>query len=342
MERCPIDILSPKCPFCPVENHPFSPFGEKGCLPDRTERKCPISRPFDREVRWIRTYWAQEARASINIHCSDPSYVLRERSKPIGCQIKLILNSWRFSRYVLWAQPADVSPVWPQRNTCVLVGVCSWWYFDYSWWKLLSWLCVYFQLTDITLAILNSICKYSVKSMTMLDDFQFLPSTYNAQRLSTYVYNTANYIPPHWHDNSHDTQITCYQLPHSENVPGRWDATWELFVDNVRNDLLNRLPHLCSISSCVRSSEDCGPPMTASPLLSKGMWYHGHSKMYIQVKIMSCMYCVRLATWRSNGRDANKFSATAFYFICFIIYEILAKYFSCWLNRVLPIIEHRM
>jgi len=113
-----------------------------------------------------------------NIHCLDPLYVLGKRSKPIGCQINLILNSWRFPQYVLWAGLADISPMWPQRNTSVPIGVCSWWYFDYSWQKPLSWLSVYFWLADITLAILNSICK------TMLDDFQFLPSTYNPYRLS--------------------------------------------------------------------------------------------------------------------------------------------------------------
>jgi hypothetical protein len=166
------------------------------------------------------TMGAQEAHISINIHCSDLSYVLRECSESIRCQINLILNSQRFPWYVLWAQQANISHMWPLRNTCMPVSVCSWWYFDYSWQKPRSWLCVYFQLTDITLVILNSICKYSVKSMTVLDDFQFLPSTYNTQRLSTYVYNTVNYIPPHWHDNNHDTQITCYQLPRSENVPG--------------------------------------------------------------------------------------------------------------------------
>jgi hypothetical protein len=61
MGRCPMDTLSPKCPFCAPENHPFSPNGEKGNLSDWTERKCPISRPFNWEVHWIQTYtpvWA--------------------------------------------------------------------------------------------------------------------------------------------------------------------------------------------------------------------------------------------------------------------------------------------
>ena len=33
----------------------------------------------------------------------------------------------------------------------------------------------------------------------------------------------------------------------------------------------------------------------------------------------------------------------SFHFICFVIYEILHsnEYFSCWLNRVLPVKEHR-
>jgi hypothetical protein len=57
--RCPMDTFSPKCLFCPAANHPFSPFGEKGHSTDRTGRKCLISRPFDREVCWIRTYWSQ-------------------------------------------------------------------------------------------------------------------------------------------------------------------------------------------------------------------------------------------------------------------------------------------
>jgi len=67
------------------------------------------------------TMEAQEARIGLalglrihNIHCSDPLYVLGKRSKPIGCQINLILNSWRFPQYVLWARLADIFPMWPR------------------------------------------------------------------------------------------------------------------------------------------------------------------------------------------------------------------------------------
>ena len=57
------------------------------------------------------------------------------------------------------------------------------------------------------------------------------------------------------------------------------------------NDSLKRLPHLCSISPCMCSSEDCRPPMAASPLLSKGIWYHGHFKIYEWKSRVVCIVC---------------------------------------------------
>jgi hypothetical protein len=93
------------------------------------------------------------------------------------------------------------------------LGVSSSWYFDHSWQGPLTWLCVYFWLTNINLAILNSICKSRVKSMTILDDFQFLPSIYT-NRLSVYVYSAVDYLS--LHDNNHHAWITCYHLPPSK------------------------------------------------------------------------------------------------------------------------------
>jgi len=144
---------------------------------------------------------------------SELPYSLFVCSEPIRCWINLILNSQRFPQYVLWAWLANISPVWPWGNIWVLIGVSSSWYFDHSWQGPLTWLCVYFWLTNINLAILNSICKSRVKSMTILDDFQFLPSIYT-NRLSVYVYSAVDYLS--LHDNNHHAWITCYHLPPSK------------------------------------------------------------------------------------------------------------------------------
>ena len=199
------------------------------------------------------------------IHCSDPSYLLRKYSKPIGCQINLILNSWRFPQYVLWAWLADISPVWPQRSIWALIGVSSSWYFDYSYQGPLTWLCVYFWLTDITLAILNSICKSKVKSSIFVINLY----TY---RLSAYFCSASGYLP--LHDNNHQAQITCYHPPPSKNVPGPWNTASEPSVDNVRNDLLNDCLIHVVYSTCLHFSENCWSPVRVSPLRSKGTWYH--------------------------------------------------------------------
>lgn len=213
----------------------------------------------------------------------------RKRSEPIGCWINLILNSQRFPQYVLWGRLADISPMWPQRNIIwVLVGIYSSWYFDYNK-RLLTWLCVYFWLTDITLAILNSTCKSRVKSMTMLDDFQCLPSTYIHHTDWVHIVLQINKFLCMTTTITYGLLVQHHLLP-PENVPGPWNAASEC---GQREKWLAQRITLSRIyvvySTCLHFSENCWSPVTASPLHSK--------HMMPRAKIASRMYRVRSATW---------------------------------------------
>jgi len=226
----------------------------------------------------------------------------------------------------------------PRRNTSVPVGVCSWWYFDYSWQKPLSWLCVYFWLTDITLAILNSICKYRVKSMTVLDYFQILPSTYNPYRLSTYVYNAANYISPHW-TMMHELLVISCSVPkmcqeHEMLPENSLYTTWEM----IRSK--DCLTCVVFLHACVllRTAD---LPWQHHPCVQRAYDTMATPKCTSENHKL-CVLCAvgNLMKQWTVGMQTNYHWQLSLH--CLIIYEILAKYFSCWLNRVLPVKEHRM
>ena len=173
--------------------------------------------------------------------------------------------------------------------------------------------------------------------MTVLDDFQFLPSTYNPYRLSRYVYNTANYISPHW-TMMHELLVISCSVPkmcqeHEMLPENSLYTTWEMIRSK---DCL----------TCVVFLRACVLLRTADLPWQRHPCFQRAYDTMATLKSMSenhelCVLCA-VGNLMKQWSGCKQIIIDSFHFICFVIYEILAKYFSCWLNRVLPVKEHRM